>query len=126
MRWRSDSCMLNCPLRTPGISMALLDDCNLLFMVLVMRRRSGKSVCRNTLKLTGVLVDDRILVSSRMLRKTSGVLGLLENLAWMRAKLDGEFDMTTTIVGHSAGADVVSEREHLEHNYQSDERRLGV
>ena len=36
--------------------------------------------------------------------------GSLDSLAWMRAKLEGEFVMKTTIVGHSTGVDVVSER----------------
>ena len=31
----------------------------------------------------------------------------------MRAKLEGEFDMKTNIVGHSTGADVVSEGNRL-------------
>ena len=52
-------------------------------------------------------------------------VGSLDSLAWMRAKLEGEFDMTTTIVGHSAGVDVVSEG-NMEQHYQSNERRQGV
>ena len=54
--------------------MALLDDCDLLFMVRVLRRHSGKSVFRNTLTLADSLLDDRTIVSSIMLRRTSGAL----------------------------------------------------
>ena len=36
-------------------------------------------------------------------------VGSLDSFAWMRAKLEGDFDMKTTIVGHSTGADVVSD-----------------
>ena len=53
-------------------------------------------------------------------------VGSLDSLSCMRAKSEGKFDMKTTIVGHSSGADVVSERANIETNYQSNERRLRV
>ena len=42
----------------------------------------------------------------------SATVGSLENLAWLRTELEGEFGMKTTIVGHSNGADVASEGEY--------------
>ena len=65
--------------------MGLLDDCDLLFMVLMMRCGSGESVCRNTLQLADFLVSHRILVISGMLRKTLGVL-LMEVIALRSAR----------------------------------------
>jgi membrane-associated PAP2 superfamily phosphatase len=65
--------MSSSPLKALVIDMVLLDDCDLLFMVLVMRHRSGNRVCRSTLNLVGSLVADLILVSSIMLRGTSSV-----------------------------------------------------
>ena len=46
---KQDLCVLNCPLRMLVTRTDVLDGCDLLVMVLVMRRRSGKSVCRITL-----------------------------------------------------------------------------
>ena len=40
-------------------------------------------------------------------------VGSLDSLAGMKARFAGEFDMKTTIVGHSGGADVVSEGQIL-------------
>ena len=40
-------------------------------------------------------------------------VGSLDSLALMRAKLGGNFDMKTTIVGHQTGANVFSERQIL-------------
>ena len=37
----------------------------------------------------------------------------MENLAWMRAELEGEFDMKTTVAGHSNGVGVLSEGKAL-------------
>ena len=39
-------------------------------------------------------------------------VGSLDSLAWMRAKLEGEFDMKTTIVD-STGADVIADGQIL-------------
>ena len=60
-----------CLFKTPVMNMDLLDDCDVLFMVLVMRHHSGKSVGRSTSNLVDSLVADLILVSATMLRKTS-------------------------------------------------------
>ena len=62
-------------------------------------------------------------------------VGSLDSFAWMRAKLEGELDMETTIVGHSTGADVVSEGQISNRiiramsagcEYECDQRRVEV
>ena len=62
-------------------------------------------------------------------------VGWLENLAWLRGGIEGEFDTTTIVVGRSSGADVASEG-HILHRipravsagweYECDQRHVEV
>ena len=97
-------------------------DCGLLCTVLVMRHRSGASVCRSVWKLVDLHVVDPTRARDRCCL-AHGVyfitVGLLQNLAWLRAELDGMFGVKTTVVAHSGDADVVSEGHILNRSFRA-------